>query len=423
MTRSLRWALFCAAFCGLQAVSPPRAGAQATFWDWFHGRTPSYQPGAEYTQSTPPAANTPAAVQPVGYTTTVSAPCACGNNATAPVAAAPVNAVPMTTMPSLPTTGYSTPSFAPAAGCSTCGPQPAFAATSPVAASYGYAPFSGCNTCGMASSVAATPTYAPTIRYRTTLARVPVTYYRPIIANDPGTGCPVTTLQPCTTYRWQFRRVPTTVNYRGGSSCWLWPWSNPDPPVASAPAFAPACAPACAPTISGVPTYGAAVSQPAAIPSAAAPYYPAPATLAPGPASSVPADNPPSLQPQAAPAAGQGSAYRLPSEGTQSVLDPPAPPITPPTVGTETTGDASRGSVDPATLHQPTFVKPLPDPEAPPLEAPQLLTPRDRTAARDQRGAVPVSWSAAQVQLAPAPAPPAAPVRWDDSGWRSEQPR
>jgi hypothetical protein len=204
--------------------------------------------------------------------------------------------------------------------------------------------------------------------------------------------------------------------------------------------------------ITGVPTYDAVNAAPC---TPVSPTYEVPgATLAPGPAaapgpaSSIPADNAPSLQPQAPT---QGSAYRYQGGNTNSVLGPtpaaPGPekpaaeksdkpdsasnvPLTAPNVGGQAAQPAEqRPAVDPSSLHQPTFVKPVPDPDKPAQEPPALLPARERTASRVNWDVVPISWPTpvpqpkptSQLKLAAPPVP--APVRWDDSGWRSQPSR
>jgi len=54
---------------------------------------------------------------------------------------------------------------------------------------------------------AVTAGFAPFTAYRTVWRRVPVTTYRPVMGNEPTTGCATTALMPCTTYQWQAQRV------------------------------------------------------------------------------------------------------------------------------------------------------------------------------------------------------------------------
>ncbi|MDG2468109.1 MAG: hypothetical protein P8M80_02420 [Pirellulaceae bacterium] len=53
--------------------------------------------------------------------------------------------------------------------------------------------------------------YVPYTAFRTEWYRVPTTYYRPVTASNPQTGCISTVMQPCTTYQMQARRVPYTT--------------------------------------------------------------------------------------------------------------------------------------------------------------------------------------------------------------------
>lgn len=413
------------------------ASAQATFVDWLYGRTPYYKPCGGCDQPVQPASATTPAIAPAatGYGTSAPTPYSNAPPAGSPAVSVPIAstspfAVPAVSAPAgaVPTMPAAT--YAPIAACGTCAPV-----------TVGYAPTGLCNLCP-------TPTAAtPTIRYRTTLTRVPVTSYRPVTTTDPATGCPVTCLQPCTTYRWQFKRVPT-VHQGCGLLNWRWPWSR------SEPAVAPPAAMVAPVTV--MPGYAVPMGESYTVPGqpatvAPSPYYGAPgATFAPGVPSGasslspVPADSPPTLQPQLPPSGAPTPAYRIPSPSPgNSVITPDSGGTTlaPPRLNTETSTDRPHG-VNPDTLHLPTYVKPIPDPEVP-LEPPQLLNPRERTAARLDWAVVPISWPApapapafAQAieapgqanALVPAPRPvPPAPrgdePRWDDSGWKSEQAR
>lgn len=63
--------------------------------------------------------------------------------------------------------------------------------------------------------------FRPTIRgFRSTLAQVPVTRWRPVLPTVSGVSVGRATLQPCNTYEWQVRRVPT---WGGGSPAGLIP--------------------------------------------------------------------------------------------------------------------------------------------------------------------------------------------------------
>ncbi|MFV1965505.1 MAG: hypothetical protein ACC628_08800, partial [Pirellulaceae bacterium] len=94
--------------------------------------------------------------------------------------------------------------------------------------------------CGTPAPQPLIASFAPQVRYRTTWVPVPVTRYRPVMATDPTTGCPTTSMQPCNSYTWQLRRVPV-VQYRpiwAGRRCF-----QPRVPAWGAPTMAPTMAP------------------------------------------------------------------------------------------------------------------------------------------------------------------------------------
>ena len=69
--------------------------------------------------------------------------------------------------------------------------------------------------------------------YRSTYARTPVTYYRPVMTTDPNTGAQVVALAPCSSYEYQTQRVPTwglTQVYNGGATL---PAVTPAAPIVS----------------------------------------------------------------------------------------------------------------------------------------------------------------------------------------------
>ena len=219
MFKPTRWAVLPLASLAFSAGLADNVYAQATFWDWTKGRTPYYKPcgSCDQTQS---AVTTPTTTPvPTGYGTSAPTPYSNAVPTSAPAVSVPANSVPAYSIPTVPTAAYT-----PVASCSSCAPV-----------TVGYASTGDCNPCATPSVVASTGGCTPTVRYRTTLTRVPVTYYRPVTTADPATGCPVTSLQPCTTYRWQFMRVPTT--HCGLFSCWRWPWSRsePRPPILQRP--------------------------------------------------------------------------------------------------------------------------------------------------------------------------------------------
>jgi hypothetical protein len=275
------------------------------------------------------------------------------------------------------------------------------------------------------------------VRYRTTWVRTPTTNYRPIVAYDPVTGWPTTAMQPCTTYTWQLRRVPT--NGQGGwfanafGNLFGPPYPPPAQPVGiyvppPAPVVAPGWGGSPAPAMPAPPAYsappGAAPGVPYGSPAplssptpssgwapstsppvqTAPPAMPIPPTGTGAPGAPAPADRPPQLSPGEA----QGlqnlqpipeiRSYAPPANNDSTLLAPPpllspsAPPTAPP----------------PAP---PANVSPVPDPDAGSGRsqvpaAPSLYDPNGRTAR-----VLPLStrW-------------PAAPIRWSESTAVSENP-
>ena len=169
------------------------------------------------------------------------------------------------------------------------------------------------------------------VRYRTTWVRTPTTNYRPIVTYDPATGWPTTAMQPCTTYTWQLRRVPT--NGQGGwfSNTFGNLFGPPYPPPAQPVGiYVPAPAPVVTPGWVGSPT--------PAVP--ATPAYPAPPSAAP----CIPYGSP---APLSSPA---------PSSGWVPSGSSPTPPATPgmpaPPSGTGSAGHADAGRSGAAAFAQ-----------------------------------------------------------------------
>ena len=89
-----------------------------------------------------------------------------------------------------------------------------------------------CNSCAPQTVACSPPVQTcmrvvPQTTYSTVWARKPVTTYRPVSSVDPCTGCQVTCMKPCTSYKYELQRVPYTT-YRteyvqspvqGGSCC------------------------------------------------------------------------------------------------------------------------------------------------------------------------------------------------------------
>jgi hypothetical protein len=264
---------------------------------------------------------------------------------------------------------------------------------------------------------------------------VPVTVYRPVSAVDPATGCPVTAMQPCTTYTWQAQRVPF-VYHRA-----RWGILPTTVPVAAAAMPAQACCPQTGvpATTYSVPAAGAGCSTcgvPATV-TAPSPYYAppggmqyTPAPAVPG-ASGLPADAAPTLRQRPVEPNGQEPQVRI------YRVDPnlPADPNNGNSNGMINGLNGSGTRTDPMNRVMPNShkapaaphdLRPLPDPDANKdgfdgNRAPPLLDPRDKTAARSAvfRGQyAPIVWPVKQAAAdGEVPAPTAAP-EWDDRGWR-----
>ena len=146
-----------------------------------------------------------------------------------------------------------------------------YGANLPVVGSAGYGYMTQRPVNGVINSAPAVmPSTAPVTLvpdYRSTAARTPVTYYRPLMTTDPATGQQVVAMAPCTSYEYQTQRVPTwglTQVYNGGAT------------LPAATAVAPAVSPTYTLPRGGVPLAG---PIPSAQPYATA-YgtYPAPGT-------------------------------------------------------------------------------------------------------------------------------------------------
>jgi hypothetical protein len=244
---------------------------------------------------------------------------------------------------------------------------------------------------------------------------VPTTTFRPVVTYDPATGTSSTSMQPCTTYRWQVQRAPffglgdPPPYFIDGTAAPTGYIVSPAPGLIEPGAFAPST-----------------TSSPAFAPPAAAPVV---SPLAPpvpdatrgfsgasgwgSSSSSSGADQRPTLTPGEA----QGLQNLQPVPSTSNY--PPIPLSDP--VDTR----------QPASEQPPSSapVKPVPDPEARPESkdavpaAPALFDPGDRTAAHWVRPAAviaPIVWakpSPAEVKTTHRELP-----RLDATGWRVVQP-
>lgn len=239
------------------------------------------------------------------------------------------------------------------------------------------APAVGCNTC--ASPVQQTTVnYVPQTAYRSSWARVPVTYYRPVATVDPRTGCPANTTQACTTYQWQVRRVPITVMrpVYNATSCCPTTAAYQTTAVAAPQTMSAGCS-SCS-TGYAAPASPQYVSAPVAAPSA---------TIVPS-MPQQPADLRPSLNPSSLPsttsqysgnvsanygaATVNGSSYNAPV--TQYNAPVPQPPALAPATGSGTpqsvlspTGQSNSGETRGASYNSNTAAN-----ASPTIRAPQV---------------------------------------------------
>jgi hypothetical protein len=317
----------------------------------------------------------------------------------------------------------------------------------------------------------------PAYRYETRMVGVPVTYYRPVVVYQPGTGVATTCQRACTGTQCQPQRS-RLFNWFGSSSC----------NSANTTCNYGSCAPVAATTGCGTaPYYNTvpSVTAPAVIyPSTTAPRgfnnILTPRTTVPPPGTGVigvPADNAPVISPSTViPSSPPPFRSTVPSTTTptppSSFGNPPSggfgtPPSgssTPPAGSTPVFGSNFRsdfnksksdmqlsrptitepGLKQPKISTPPSTLRPVPDPEAgqrtkPGSRAPALINPNDKTArarANQPLGAatwavVPARWPEKtqevnyKVQTASAElaadreVAPVKEEKWDDSGWKS----
>lgn len=232
--------------------------------------------------------------------------------------------------------------------------------------------------------------YQPQVSYRTVYRQVPVTVYRPVTSVDPCTGCPVTTMRACTSMTTRAQRVPVTT-YRQVCSMVTQPTQVVSAsPVTSCPSCAvPQVAPAMpAPTTSVAPSTSL---SPVPVPQTQQQQQ-----------GTTPAEQAPTL-PQTIP--GSQTPYSNGSAGTYQ-------------------GSSNRSyssSYQPRSTQPQSEIRPLPDlDQEDSRQAPPLLSPDDRTAARDvvPAGAfTPISWTASTADYEERQETPNV-RRFDDSGWR-----
>ncbi len=161
--------------------------------------------------------------------------------------------------------------------------------------------------------------------YRTTTARTPVTYYRPILTTDPNTGAQVIVQAPCTSYEYQTQRVPTwglTQVYNGGAT--LPPTGTVPAPVSPTYTLPKGGVPLSGP-VGGIQPYASSYAYSAMMPpiSSVTPVTPSMGTITPA-APTLPAA-PTTSSPYSSGYSGYASNY-----GNYSALQPPvgAPPAT-----------------------------------------------------------------------------------------------
>lgn len=432
------------------AVNGPRPVQAGPILDWLFG--PS-------TPTTPPV---------VAYYPPASASHAMPSTSLYPAQAV----APATTVYRAPTTTWQTPVsqvYAPAAdtttlyrptsGSDACCPQPVACAPQGVA---GY-------TVPVATAV---PVQAPRqTLYRTTWSRVPVTQYRPVVSTDPITGCPVTVMQPCTTYTWQPQRRRCGFFGRLFGLCDPGPAATVCPPVCPQVCPPDPCMSACVMTSD---CCGGGWSAPVAssgTPTPAAPYYePGSAMPSAGSAGLPPAGAAtPQLSPDTMPQSGvmppQGAVRSPEPADLRPSLVPGAPgsgssaPRSPGSAGASpapqgagmnsaASGNWSANAPPRTTLSQPVPLpqregsaypsegrtpSPVPDPDAIPAhnpdthDAPQLLDPNDQVATLRVRQAwayTNVSWPGERrvSRGTPIVSPTQQVEELDDSGWRSIAP-
>jgi len=278
-----------------------------------------------------------------------------------------------------------------------------------------------------------TANYVPV--YRASWFRAPVTTYRvvpvatPAFASAAVAPTTVATVQPCNTYQWQARRVPT----------WFRFWRPAAPTVN--PVYMPATS---SPAVASLPCGNCSSGSIAAQPS---PYYSLPSSPTSFPAavpqtSPTPADNPPRLDP--------ADLQIIPSSAANRIRLPGAQLSTPQYASARQSADSNATSSPSAARLHPPEVTPIPDQrrqdanavnQAGVLKLPAPPPSDDHTASSPAHSGstMPVSWPAPHTATVPqsagapqnaavsvpppaSPAPPAQVV-WDDRGWQSEQPR
>lgn len=323
----------------LQAIVAVQSADAYTLVDWMRTWPNYYGPGLPAAPAALPT-TPPVSPTPVPAITTPPAITMPPGSATSPAVT-----TPPTTCASAATTSSASPVYAPAA------PRTALGAW--------------CERLFCRRAVG----YRPEVRYRTRLMRVPTTNYRPVITYHPVTGAATTGVQPCTTYSWQFRRVPYMM-YRPVYSPVTRPWSTPSRPAVTG--YYPGTV---------VPSANTTCAPPAA-----QPYYTPPAAATPPPLQSTPQPNTPADQAPSLPI----DLSPIPN-GQAGSTTSNYPPL-------ESSGESSEAASN-EVKEEPApppggflNVTPVPDPDAGAGEkqiqaAPSLFDPNDRTANRSARPA------------------------------------
>ncbi|MGI8981780.1 MAG: hypothetical protein ACR2FY_21330 [Pirellulaceae bacterium] len=308
----------------------------------------------------------------------------------------------------------------------------------------------------------------PTYRYQTRMVQVPVTYYRPVVVYQPGTGVATTCQRACTTTQCQPSRFRPFSWLHGNNASTTCSYGNCG--------AAPASACGAVPYYNTVPGAAAPINVIPTVPSTTPPRgfnniltpqrtIPPPGTGVIG----VPADNPPFID--------RGSIIPSSPAPTFRSTTPSTTPNPPSSFGTPSSGGFGTGSSgstpafgsnfrsnfekpksdiqlsrptitepglkQPRLSNTPSTLRPVPDPEAgqrvkPGSRAPALINPNDKTArARVLQplgaatwGVVPARWpektqevnykvQAASAEITTEKTAVSSEEKWDDSGWTS----
>jgi hypothetical protein len=233
----------------------------------------------------------------------------------------------------------------------TCAPL----ATDPCGTVVTNLPVAGAVASPYAAPFAASPAATAPGPFRTAWVQIPLTVYKPVATIDPATGATVSTMQACTTHRWQLRRVPVGLTRPA--------WNASQPSSAGIPISAPVNSPAFAPVWQqGVPS---AIAQPgcASCQSSGAVMY------AP--------QSPNAMAPYAAPPASVPGFQTPPPTGSWAPPEQNGQPYTPSLTPVPSNGlqqGAGGGSPTPADM-APSLLKPSENPIQRPGNTPANRTP------------------------------------------------